>query len=259
MSRTPRIARAVAHALVRPRRRAGLGYVARVVKSLALSWFLLTWVSWTGSALAAEEPQRKFTTADIARESQRTVLVENRVVNFWWLPLEYWVAAARELGLDEKTQGEVRTVFREYLLFTAIDAEIKPEGGFEPRTTLEIVRRAQIELDGRPLEVLREVSPRLQELVPQLLYVMQASLGPMAKGLHVLPLRGIDDRGNVIMSGVVRGRLRMVYQAAAKGEPLEFYWRAPMTAVVGPKQCPGTGETMEAHWIFCPWSGQRVP
>jgi hypothetical protein len=208
---------------------------------------------------AAAEPERSFGTADIARESQRTALVDNRVINFWWLPLEYWIAAARELRLDEKTQGEVRGVFREYLLIGAIDAEVKPGGGFEPRSTLEIVRRVKIEVDGRPVDVLHEVNPRLQALVPQLLYVMQASLGPLGQALHLLPLRGADDRGNLLMSGVVNGRVKLVYQASPKAPPLEYYWRGPMTAVVGPKRCPGTGETMEAHWIFCPWSGQRVP
>jgi hypothetical protein len=208
---------------------------------------------------AQERAERRFTTADIARETLRTQLVENRVVNFWWLPLEYWIAAARELELDEKRQGEVRAAFREYLLIAAIDAEIRPRGGTEPRTTLEMVRRARFELDGRPLEVLREVNPKLQELVGQLLYVMQASLGPLSQGLHVLPLRGVDDQGNLVISGVVSARLKLLYQASPKGDPLEFYWRGPLTAVVGPKRCPGTGETMEAHWTFCPWSGQRVP
>lgn len=211
-----------------------------------------------GLALAQERKERGFTTADIARESLRTALVESRVVNFWWLPLEYWIAASREIGLDEEAQGEVRRVFRNYLLIAALDTEIRPQGGTEPRSTVEIVRRAKIELDGRPIEVLRDVSPRLQELVPQLLYVMQASLGPLAQGLHVLPLRGTDEQGNLLISGTVNGRLKLVYEAAPKAEPLELYWRGPMTAVAGSKRCPGTGETMEAHWLFCPWSGQRV-
>ena len=50
--------------------------------------------------------------------------------------------------------------------------------------------------------------------------------------------------------------LRVRYRAEADKPPVEFWWHAPLTSVVGPKKCPGSGAPMQASWKFCPWSGK---
>ena len=59
--------------------------------------------------------------AAIAQETARSVRVEGRIVQFWWLPLEYWLAAATERETPAAELETGRRLFRNYLILAVVD------------------------------------------------------------------------------------------------------------------------------------------
>lgn len=237
-----------------PPRRTGTLRPMRRPGSRALLCALLVLLALPALEAGAEE---SVSSRQILAETARTRHVGERVINFWWLPVEYWVAVARELGKSEAQVGQVRSLFRNYLILGALDVEVRGGSAVESLQIAEIVRRLDVAVNaGGSSEVLRQVDPRLAEWAGELAYVLRSSLGPLGKGLRLLPLPNLDAEGNAIMHGVADGQIRAVYKIAGH-EPLELYWYAPLTAIKGHKRCP-TGQLMEAHWDYCPWTGARV-
>ncbi len=193
--------------------------------------------------------------------SQETVRIHrsgNRVVQIWWLPFEYWMAVARELKWTPAQISEVRTLFRNYSLLAALDVEIRPDASFDALSTAEIVRRIEIDVNGTRFEVMRQVDRRMQEVAPDLTYLLQTSLAGLGQGLHILPLPNLGKDGEPIIHASRPGHIRTRYRVGAEGEEVEFWWHTPLTAVNGPKRCK-SGEVAEASWRFCPWDGSAIP
>lgn len=198
-------------------------------------------------------------TAGIADETRRMNAKQGHIVNFWWLPVEYWVAAAREMKKSDAEIDRIRELFKNYTLLGALDVQLDPGGTVDALSTAEIVRRIEIEVNGSTFEVLKQVDPKLQQYTPDLSYVLQASLSRLGTSLRLLPLPNVDSDGNSILRGDQKGLIKVRYKARAGEEPLELWWHGPLTDVVGSKTCPGSGEPMEASWEYCPWNGRKAP
>jgi hypothetical protein len=216
----------------------------------------ITWIPVVLLLLASAGPAAAADTSEIIDETARKFRGDNHLVTFWWLPVDYWVAAAREA---DKTEAEVQAIaalYENYTLIGALDVQFRPDGEFDALSTAEIVRRLEIYVDDAPFEVLKQVDPKLQQMAPELAYAFQVSLVELGRGLRLLPLPNVDKDGKSILTGRKPGVLRIRYRATAGVRPVEFWWHAPLTAVDGAKKCPGTGAPMEASWKFCPWSGK---
>lgn len=196
----------------------------------------------------------------ILRETAR--IVESggpRIANFWWLPIEYWEACARELSLSEEERAKIEPLLRDYILIAAVDAKVSMEKkGAELLPTADVVAHAKFYRNGEQVEVLREVAPGVPELLPKLVYLLRSSLGPLGEGLHVLPLPNVDAKGNRILSGSSPGELRLEYRFEDGGPAKAVYWHAPLTSIAGEKICPKGGEPLEASYEYCPWHGVKV-
>jgi len=181
------------------------------------------------------------------------------IINIWWLPVEYWVAAAREMKRTDAEVERIRELFKNYTLLGVLDVQLQPDGRVDGLSTVEIVRRAEIEVNGATFEVLKQVDPKLQEYVPDLSYVLQASLSSLGTSLRLLPLANLGSDSKPILRGDQKGLIKVRYKARADEEPIEFWWHGPLTDVVGARTCPGSGEPMEASWDYCPWNGRKAP
>jgi hypothetical protein len=206
----------------------------------------------------AASPARAENSSTIVRESARTLDGgEGRVASFWWLPQEYWELVAKELKLSAEDQEKVRTAFRGYLFVAVLDSKL---GEQKPQfaTIKEVVEHAKFSRDGEPVEVLREVTPEVVRLSPNLVYLLRTSLGGLGEGLRLLPLSNLDAQGNPVLTGSTPGELRIEYRFDDKSPPQTVFWRAPLTSIAGPKKCPEGGEPLEASFRFCPWHGEKL-
>ncbi len=214
-------------------------------------WVLLLPLVPTDAADAA-------TTSAIAQELSRSQQESKRVVNFWWLPVEYWLAAAQELKQPPEEIDSVRKLFRNYLIIAVLDARVRADSKLEPATHAEIAPRLEIRRNGQPVEILRDVDPRVARRVGELSYLLKTSLSMLGVGLRIFFLPNIDDRGRPLLQGVSTGQLTITYARDEGADAFEFDWRAPLTSLAGPQTCPEAGESLEAHWIYCPWHGVKV-
>jgi hypothetical protein len=206
--------------------------------------------------LVLAAPLRAATTSEIADETSRKFRGDNHLVTFWWLPVDYWVAAAREAGKTEAEVQAIAALYDKYTLIGALDVQFRPSGEFDALSTAEIVRRLEIFVDDVPFEVLKQVDPILQQMAPELTYAFQVSLVELGRGLRLLPVANVNAAGESILSGGKPGVLRVRYKAEPGQSPIELWWHAPLTAVKGKQRCPGSGAPMEANWKFCPWNGK---
>ena len=207
---------------------------------------------------AGQERRRDVASSEILDESARSYRAGTRVVHLWWLPAEYWVAAATELKKSPDEIDEVRRIFRSYTLIGVIDVDMRPDGSMDALSTAEIVRRMRVAVNGRETGVLRQVDPRLQELAPDIAYVFISSLVHLGGALRLIAVSNITEEGETVLRADKQSQLRIDYRAVAAGDPLEFWWHAPLTAVAGPRRCE-TGELAEASWRYCPWDGTKLP
>ncbi len=208
-----------------------------------------------GPAAAADTPTAS--SSVIAQETSHTHRSGQHVVSFWWLPFEYWMAVAGELGKTPAQTTEIRSLFRSYTMIAVLDVEVRPDSSFDALSTAEIVRRLEIDVNGQTFEVLQQVDPRIQQLAPDLAYLLRSSLSGLGSSLRVLPLPNLDKDGEPILSASKRGHIRLRYRAGSGGEEVEFWWHAPLTSVAGKRRCK-SGELAEASWRFCPWDGTPV-
>ncbi len=202
---------------------------------------------------------RAATSSDILAETARTAQEgSTHVANFWWLPPEYWVDTAKELELPAPEQAKVERLFKDYVIIAVVDADLTDK--MKPRLASigEIVKRSRFSRGGETLDVLREVNPEVSKLVPTLVYLLRASLGPLGEGLRLLPLPNVDPKGTPRLTATDPGELALEFRFTEMGPVHEFRWHAPLTAVAGARKCPKGGEPVEASWSYCPWHGQKL-
>ena len=215
---------------------------ATISLTLILSFLLL----WPGAAQSAS-------TSQIADETRRTFTSSRRIINVWWLPVEYWMAAAREIGRDEQEIERTRQAFGGYLMLAVVDAEIRPDGSLDALSTAEIVKRVDIRVNDKQEKVMHNVDPNLQQLAPELTYILRTSLVTLGQGLRILPLPNLKSDGQQSLGSTGPGRMKVTYKTGVDQE-VEFWWHGPLTSITGPKKCE-TGERAEASWTHCPWDG----
>ncbi len=211
------------------------------------------------AAAAASSPAPVPSTAAIAQEVARTRHEGRRVVNVWWLPAEYWEAAARELKWPEEEIEQIRQRVELYLVLAVLDATIGGDGRFEFADHLPITERLTVKRNGEPLVALHRIDVHLAGRLPDLAYFLKASLGPLTPGLRMLMYSNADDEGKPVLFGARDGSLHARYEIKPGATPLEFFWRAPLTAIAGSRRDPKSGEPIEASWKFNPWTGNRLP
>ncbi len=201
---------------------------------------------------------RAVRTGEIVKEAVRTEQRDRRVVQVWWLPVEYWEAAARELSWPEEEIRDVRERFAVYTILGVLDARIKESHQFDFRDHVHLAERLGPIRDGQRLEALRRWDPIVTKKLPDLTYLLRGSLGPFSSGLRILLYPNLDADGKPVFSASRPGTLHVRY-AIADGQPLDFFWHGPFTALAGPKRNPATGESYDASWKFNPWTGEKLP
>ncbi len=222
-----------------------------LTRALALSVSLLLLLP-PGSAHAA-------TTGALTQELSRSQQQGKRVVSIWWLPVEYWLAAAQELKKTAEDIDSVRKLFRNYLIIAVLDARLRTDRKLEPATHAEIGPRLAIRRNGEPVEILHDVDPRVARRVGELSYLLNSSLSVLGVGLRIFFLPNIDDQGRPLLHGASTGQLTIDYVQGDEEDAVEYVWHAPLTSLAGPRTCPESGESLEAHFRFCPWHGVKLP
>jgi hypothetical protein len=223
------------------------------VRSLRLIPILLLAPLFLGADSAPLTPSA----ATIAEETQRAERVERHVMSFWWLPVEYWVAVARELKQPQERIERTRELLRDYLIMGVLDAQVGTDGKFRFASLEDANERLLVVRNGTEVTPVPSIDPAAERMLPELAYFLTTSLGPLAAGLRLALYPNIDDKGRPLMSGSGNGTISAKYRPVGT-VPISLLWRAPLTSVVGSQTCPRGGEELDASWSYCPWHGVPV-
>ncbi len=207
--------------------------------------------------LGAADPPREIRASVIAEETQRSHKVERHVMSFWWLPVEYWVAAARELKLSEETIDRAGELLRDYVVIGIVDAEVQQNGRFKFASLRNANERLFLIRNGKEVVPVERIDPAVERILPELAYFLTTSLGPLSSGLRLALYPNIDPKGRPIMGGSSQGTLVAKYRPEG-AIPISLIWRSPLTSVAGSHICPRGGEDLDASWNYCPWHGVPV-
>ena len=198
-------------------------------------------------------------TAQVAQEVLRSESQGRRILNLWWLPVEYWVESARELKKSSDEINDIRRLFELYMVIAVIDAEVRTDGSLDAATHTIIGPALRVRRNGADVKILRQIDPKVARLVGELSYLLKASLSVLGQGLRIFFLPNIDDDARPILHGASSGELEVLYsRGSAAQKPRSFLWHAPLTSVAGPIACPKGGEQLEASWKHCPWHGVKL-
>ncbi len=206
------------------------------------------------SPLLGADTQNEISTSLIAEETQRSHRVDRHVMSFWWLPVEYWVAAAKELKLSGERIDRAREILRDYVVIGLVDAEVQPNGRFKFASLRDANERLFVIRNGKEVEPVNRIDPAAQRMLPELAYFLTTSLGPLASGLRLALYPNIDRKGRPLLTGTSQGKLVAKYRPEGT-VPVSLVWRTPLTSVAGPSICPRGGEDLDASWNYCPWHG----
>lgn len=219
------------------------------------SWPLFCGALWLTAALSSSAAQ---SSVALAQELGRSRQVSGRIVSAWWLPLEYWLAMAEDRKKTAEEREAIGKLLRNYLIIAILDAKFGADGKLDPATHAQIGPKLEIRRNGERVELLHDIDPRVARHIAELSYVLEASLALLRPALRIFFLPNIDDGGQPLLHGASTGQLLIRYAQDPESEPLEFRWRAPLTALAGSTRCPEGGEPLEAHWSYCPWHGVKA-
>ncbi len=207
--------------------------------------------------VVAEQANRVPSSALISEETRETRQSGDHVLTFWWLPVEYWTASARELKKTAAQVDRAHELLQSYVVLAMVDARVYPDGRLDYRNMEGVRAGLRLTRDGREIPPLSRLDPEVGRILPELTYFMTAGLGVMSGGLRLVLFPNIDEEGEPISSGATQGRVAARYEPEGDA-PISLVWPAPLTSVAGPRLCPRGGEALEASWAYCPWHGVPV-
>lgn len=206
---------------------------------------------------AAEQPKRVPSSASISAETRESRRSGDHVLTFWWLPVEYWTASARELKKSAEQVERARELLQSYVVLAMVDARVYPDGRLDYRDMEGVRDSLRLTRDSREIPPLSRLDPEVARILPELAYFMTAGLGVMSGGLRLVLFPNIDREGEPISSGSTEGKVAARYEPEGDA-PISLVWPSPLTSVAGPRLCPRGGEALEASWAYCPYHGVPV-
>ena len=205
----------------------------------------------------AEQPKQTLSSASISEETREARRSGDHVLTFWWLPVEYWTASARELKKSAKQVDQAHELLQRYVVLAMVDARVYSDGRLAYRNMEGVRDSLRLTRGSREIPPLSRLDPEVARILPELAYFLSAGLGVMSGGLRLVLFPNIDDEGEPIASGSANRRIDARYEP--EGDALiSLVWHAPLTSVVGPGLCPRGGEALEASWAYCPYHGVPV-
>lgn len=130
-------------------------------------------------------------TTEVSRADRENV----RLIHLWWLPVEYWVEAARSMKKSEERIDEVRRLFQNYMILAIIDAEIARGGGFDAATHQLVGPELVVTRNGQRVEILHDIDPTVAQLTSELSYFLKTSLAMLGPAIRIFFLKNVDAEG----------------------------------------------------------------
>lgn len=180
----------------------------------------------------------------------------------WWIPLEFWEATFRQSGdLPPEQVDELLGVLQHSSVLAVVQADVSTFGAFrfyDKEKVMSGLRIEAFDASGKS-EIISHTEPSDPEvrlLLDQMRPVLAQAMGNLGENFYFFPLPATNDDGERTPSPLESGRLRVTLQR--DGGPSVVEIELPIDALFVPRVCPN-GKPAHVSWVYCPWSGKKLP
>jgi hypothetical protein len=181
----------------------------------------------------------------------------------WWIPAEFWeAAAARQPGLAGK-DAPIARALAPYLVLGIIQADVSDLGGFSffDRSRVQQGLRVTYAVPGgaaRPLRPVEPDDPDVGIALGTIRPILANALGNAGQNMHFFTLVDAARADAPPVSPLAAGELRIEVGGFQGDRSGSGRIETPLNALFVPRLCPG-GRPADIRWKVCPWDGTPLP
>jgi hypothetical protein len=225
------------------------------ILSLLLLVLLFTCLSLAQQPASATRPADAGPKVDeIINETQQRVAGDHVAGIVWWIPVEFWEAAARAQG--RKPDGTLDTL-RDYTMMVVAVGNVGELGNIKWHNGEEIRKNVEL-LDASgtayaPL-AMADVNNNAQTMAKVMRPIFVNSLGALGENLEIIYFPAKNKAGQSLADAKNRGTFSLRMKQMGDVDHT-FQWNLPLNSLMPPKFCPVGKERVQSNWNFCPWHG----
>ncbi len=192
---------------------------------------------------------------EIVTETQQHVSGDGTTGIVWWIPVEFWEAAANAHG----GKGDLNAFkpLRDYTMLVVVVGKVGSFGNIQWFSE-DDVRQSVLLQDAAgatylPLKT-DEINGEAQGMATVMRPIFVNALGKLGENFVILFFPAKDKAGKAIAPAKDRGSFTVVMRRLA-GQEKSWTWNTPLNSLMPPKYCPVGKERVQNNWNFCPWHG----
>lgn len=200
--------------------------------------------------------QEQFDSQALLRDTQKTSQTTGQLTMVWWIPEQFWQAAAAKSNPAGSVQSDaLLKVMRRYTLIAVVDSQVGPLGGITYKSE-ELVRNSVTLNDSMgvsysPLAdtaIDADMRIMLQLFKP----IFTNAAGPLGQNMHFLLFPSTGKGGQPLADAKSTGSFDVV--VAGK----DFKYVLPLASVLPFRYDAATGEKFPGTFNFNPITGARL-
>jgi hypothetical protein len=216
--------------------------------------------------LAGAAERRPLVQVDLTALSSETQLQLSGDGQFglaWWIPAEFWAAAAARQPAGAGNDEPIARALAPYLVLGIIQADVSDLGGFTffDRGRVQQGLRVTHAVPGGESRTLRPVEPDDPDVgiaLGMIRPILANALGNAGQNMHFFTLVDAARADAPPVSPLAAGELRIEVAGFQGGRSGTGRIETPLNALFVPRLCPG-GRPADIRWKVCPWDGTPLP
>jgi hypothetical protein len=192
---------------------------------------------------------------EILADTQQRVAGDDATGIVWWLPVEFWEAAARAKGATGAE--DTFKALRNYTMMVVAVGNVSGFGNIHWFSEDEIRQNILLQdAAGATYAPLKsaEISGDALGMAAVMRPIFVNALGKMGENFVILFFPAKDKAGKPIAAAKEHGSFSVVMRKLA-GPENSWTWNLPLNSLMPPKYCPVGKERVQSNWNFCPWHG----
>ena len=215
---------------------------------------VLIGVLWIFSGIAFGQEQ--VDSQALLRETQKTSQTAGQLTMIWWLPEQFWQAAAAKSNPAGAVQSDaLMKVMRRYTLIAVVDGQVGPLGGITYKSE-ELVRSSVTLKDSMgvsyPPLADTAIDADMRILLQLFKPVVANVAGPLGQNMHMLVFPSTGKGGQPLADAKSTGFFLVIVSGK------EFKYTLPLASVLPFRYDAVTGEQFPGTYNFNPITGARL-
>ena len=181
----------------------------------------------------------------------------------WWIPIEFWKTSfSSDPSIPPEEAAQMLSNLRKFSILGVVQADISEQGAFQfysEEKVKEGLKVFVIDSNGlkSPLLPSTREDPSLTELLNVMKPILSGAMGNLGQNLHFFVFDDLDPDDKRIIDPYQSGSLQIA-TTTSDGKAMWSEIQFPLNALYIPRKCPN-GRDAHVSWVFCPWTGKKLP